>query len=465
MLNIKKTAGFLALFVVATTNVVLAETSQDASFDWSDLVRSPAAGRSPRTDLAYDRFIDSLTVGGYPEAEITAKQTLEQLLQEVGQDSAAIAQALVNLAVAQNLLADHASAILNYQSAIQLIEGRNDRLSPDLVAPLRGLAQAYSASTEAALAMRTLKRALHISNVNAGPHNPGQVPILESMLRESLRQQDDGAALALLDRIYLLNVREHSPDAEELIPTLFYKADVEARLGLLLEERESYRRIISIARHNRGEHDLSLIRPYMGMARTLRADAHEVVFRSMPTAPTAEWYLKEALEVAKAHPEVDPLIRNECLLALADHYTLAGVHGKAETLYRQSWALLSSNPAHAEQRRKELEGNQPLAQGHPHDYANFAYGSDIHEADADELLQGFVELGYTIDPAGRTTDLAIVAAEPAGFSRMETRVWQAVRSFVFRPRLADGRTVASPGQRYRHEYHYRLSDLETPANP
>lgn len=464
MLNIRKTAGFLALFIVATTNAALAEVSHGATFNWSDLVRAPTAGHSAENGLDYDRFIDALTVGGYSEAEITAKQILEQLLQMGAQDSAAIAQALVNLAVVQHLLADHASAILNYKSAIELIEGRNDMLSPDLVVPLRGLAEAYSASTETALAMRTLERALHISNVNAGPHNPGQVPILESMLTESLRRQDDGAALALLDRIYLLNVREYSPDAEELIPTLFYKANVEARLGLLLAERESYRRIINITRHNRGEDDLSLIRPYMGMARTLRADANEVVFRSTPTAPTAEWYLKEALEVAEANPGAGALIRNECLLALADHYTLAGVHGKAKSLYHQSWELLSSNPAYLEQRQKKLETNPPLARDHPHDYANFAYGSDIHEADADELLQGFIEIGFTIDPAGRTTDLAIVAAEPAGFGRMETRVWQAVRQFVFRPRLADGRVVSSPDQRYRHEYHYRLSDLETTAN-
>jgi len=466
--NIRLTAVFLIL----TASVSPAQDSvdpspQNKSFsesdnkDWPDIIRPPSmpVDQAENYRAQYDYFIESLANSAYSEAEVAAKNMVTLSLQHAGDEDSGLPQALINLAVAQQLAEDLGSAILNYQASIQHIEQLGDLLSPSLVAPLRGLASAQTAGGNPLAGLRTLDRALHVSNVNAGPHSSEQIPILDSMLRTRLTQEDLAGTKIMLERIHTLATRAYPPGSEELLPTLFYKADIEKQIGMQFAQRETYREIIQIMARQRGEDDFSLIDPYLKIARTYVWDAEGYYYRSLPTAPTAEWYYKKAIAIAESHPDADVLMKETCLLALADYYTIIGVNGKADTLYRQIWDLLSSDETHHAQRDSDLGNLKPLVRSHPHNYANFGYKSDIHESKQQDLLEGTVTLAFTVSQDGTTKDLEVVEADPAGFERMELRVRNSAKEFVFRPRYAEGRSVESPGQRYEHAYFYRSSDL------
>ena len=472
MLRIKNDICFAVLILLLGTNSAPAQEStvQPAPHEFDsgsrqadrlDIIRPPSmpVDQTAAERELYDSFIESLANGSYSEADVAAKRMVTLALEHADDNYFAVSQALINLAVTQQLADDSDSAILNYEASISHIEQRGNLLSQRLIAPLRGLATAQYANGQPATALRTLDRALHISNVNAGPHSFAQIPLLDLMLQTRMDQDDQAGAKKMLERIHTLALREYSLGSEELLPTLIYKADVEKRLGMQLAQRETYKDIIKITARTRGNDHFSLIDTYLKIARTYVYDAEGFFYRSLPTAPTAEWYYKKAIAIADSNPDADVLTKSTCLLALADYYTIAGVYGKAHSLYAQTWDLLSAEESRHAQRNTELAQLKALSKRRPHNYANFGYKSDIHEAKPEDLLSGAITLSYTVSEHGTTKDVEIIAADPAGFEQMELRARQAIKKFVFRPRLVDGMAIESPDQRYRHDYFYRTSDL------
>jgi len=431
-----------------------------------DIIRPPSMPVEQEDNYReqYDRLLESLANGEYSEAEIAAKVMVTLSLPHGDSEGSGLPQALINLAATQQLSQDFSTAILNYQASIKHIENRGDLLSPDLVAPLRGLASAQTANDNPAAGLRTLDRALHISNVNKGPHSLDQLPILDSMLKTHLQHHDVDDTKKLLGRIDTLARHAYPPGSEELLPALFYKARIEGQLGMQLDERQTYREIIRISARQRGDDHISLIEPYLKIANTYVRDAEGNNYRSLPTAPTAEWYFKKAIAITESSEEADILTKENCLLSLADYYTVIGAEGKADTLYREAWDLLSSDQRYGEQRDADLGGLKPLIQVQPNRYADFEYKSGIYESKPEDLLQGTVTIAYTVRRDGTTKRIEIVEAEPPGFEKMELRVRNAAKDFRFRPRYVNGKAVEVRDQRYRHEYFYQTSDLHGSGN-
>lgn len=429
---------------------------------WPDIIRPPSmpAAQADNYRSQYDHFIESLANGEYAEAEIAAKNMVTLSLQDADRDDSGVPQALINLAAVQQLSNDLNSAILNYQASIQHIEQDGDLLSQSLVSPLRGLASAHTANANPAAGLRQLDRALHISNVNKGPHSPDQIPILDSILQTHLQHDDRAHTKKMLERIDTLARREYPPGSEELLPTLFYKARVEEQLGMQFAERETYREIIRITSRQRGGDHVSLIDPYLKIANSYVWDAEGNNYRSLPTAPTAEWYFLKAIAITESNADADILTREHCLLSLADYYTIIGARGKADSLYRQAWDLMSADAANHSQRDEDLSGLKPLVQVRPHNYANFGYKSGIHESKPEDLLTGTMTIGFTVGRDGSTKNVEVVEAEPPGFESMELRVRNAAKKFIFRPRYIDGHATEVVTRHYQHEYFYRSSDVD-----
>lgn len=434
--------------------------------DWPNFIRRPSmpVDQEENYRSEYNRFIESLSNGEYSEAEVAAKKMVTLSLPDGDREGSGLPQALTNLAVAQQLANDLNSAILNYQASIQHIEQQGDLLSLQLVAPLRGLASTQAANNNSAAGLRTLDRALHVSAVNKGPHSPDQIPILDSILQTHLQNNDQDRTKKMLERIDTLARREYAPGSEELLPTLFYKARIEEQLGIQFAERETYREIIRITSRQRGDDHISLIDPYLKIANTYIWDAEGNNYRSLPTAPTAEWYYRKAIKITQSSPDADILTKEHCLLSLADYYTIIGAAGKADTLYRQVWDLMSSDDKYGAQRDADLGGLKPLVRSHPHNYANFGYKSGIHDSKPEDLLQGTITIGFTVGRDGTTKRIEVVEADPPGFEQMELRVRKAARNFIFRPRYVSGQAVEVADQLYQHQYFYRSSDLQK-SNP
>ena len=430
-----------------------------ASYDWSELIQPPLPGAEQQQRDQFASFTESLSNESFEEAEGIAKQMVEQV--DAGSDSAAMARArsLHNLAIAQQFQGHHDSAIQNYKAALHLIGSSDDMLSESLVLPLRGLALAYVDTDRTFEAFDTFDRALHVSNVNYGPHSLNQLPILSSKMQAYLDNNDVGTALEVLDRISILYSRKYSWNSQEMLPAVYLQAEMYGQLGMLAEERMAWRHILAIKQEHHAEDDIELIEPNIKIAANFIRELRKVVYRS-GTTPSAEKHLKKALWIAENSPDASWQSEIRCLLALADYYTLLNVGSQAHRYYAQAWNLLSSDDAYLPNRAASFALPVPLARPKPDPYANFEYNPDRDAFSQNDYLQGEMVMAYTVNDRGRTQDLRIVEASPPNFSHMERRVRNSVKEFVFRPRYAGGKAIEANDQRYRMKYYYRPAEYK-----
>lgn len=448
--------GQLANADAGVANDDNAALQSSVDFDWPVFILPPPAGADSRSTSDFDFLESALANESFSEAEILAKRMVEQAIAG-GIDSGARARALHNLAVTQQTLGKHDSAKQNFVAAVDVISVDQDNLSSDLILPLRGLASALLATEQAGEAFSVLDRALHISNVNYGPHNLEQLPMLDSKIDFHLEHGDSESALDVLEHVYVLYTRRYSRLSAELLPAHYQRANVFSQLKNYNEERRAWRHILAIKQAHHAADDVELIEPKIRLAANIVRSMRTNSFRSVSSSD-AEKHLKSALRIARNSPEGDWKVRMDCLLSLADFYTLFDMKARARRYYSEAWDLLSADESLATTRRENLESPVVISQRPPDPYANFEYRSDRDNSRQEDYLEGEMTLKFTVDDRGRPRDVRIVAAEPPEFSHMERRVLNAAKQFVYRPRLVDGVPADTGDHQYRARYYYRPSD-------
>lgn len=430
-------------------------TSSSMSKGWMEIIQAPVSADNEQQHLFFESFSEALTNGSIDEAETTAKRMVGNASKVTADNPYGRARALHNLAVSQQLGGQYDAAIINYKTAIDIIVGEEDRLSPALVLPLRGLAATQLDNQQPIEALRTFASALHVSNVNDGPHSLQQQPVLRSIMQMHLDAGATKAALDVLERLYLLNLRHHRSDSGELLPVLQLQATIYDHLNMLVEERGTWLEVIHIIRATRGKNDLELIEPNLRLARLLLYELNKYVLRA---GPEAEKYLRRALWLAEHNAAVGWELRKKCLLALADYYTLVNLHGQANRYYLRAWELLASDDAYLATRAAEMEATVPILQPHPHPYANFEYNPESEKIDPADYLNGEMVLQFRVTRRGRTQNIKIIEANPPDFARMERRARNALKNFIYRPRYAAGTAVDTAMVNYRLAYYYLPSE-------
>lgn len=160
--------------------------------------------------------MEAESTGMLDEAEVLAKQIIELSIDSFGFESKQTARALTDLGSLQTTSADYYSAILNYASAIEIIEDLDDRLSMDLIVPLKGMGEAQKGIGNLDLAAASWKRAVHISHVNFGPHNYEQVEALISMGQLYVAAGRSKDVRRIQRRIAYLQARDATVEIPEL---------------------------------------------------------------------------------------------------------------------------------------------------------------------------------------------------------------------------------------------------------
>lgn len=435
------------------------ESSESPKFDWSDLMQGPPASADQQQRDEFAAYAEALANDSFSEAEIAAKQMVEHVDADAADAVVARARALHNLAIAQQYQGSHGSAMQNYSAALELIASEDDSLSPSLILPLRGLASTYLETGRPDEAFATYERALHVSNVNYGPHSFRQVPVLQSQMQFYLDLEDPASALTMLERITMLYAREYAWNSAEMLPALHQEVELYDQLEMYESARKTWRQILNIQKEHLAENDLELIEPNIRIAKYYVRILHGDSFRYVASSP-AEKHLEQALWIAENSPDSNWEVRKDCLLSLADFYTVFDLKGRARRYYTAAWELLSSADEYLAARAENLEQPVPLLQPQPHPYANFEYRSDRDSVAPEDYLVGEVLMAFTVTDEGRTTDHRLVEANPPGFAHMERRVRNAVKAFVYRPRYEHGEAAETADQYYRARYYYLPSDYE-----
>ncbi len=444
------------------TDVPVAE--QDLEAEMQEM--GPAAVRDPDEisldllDAEFRRVGMLVADRAYDEADAVAKRAIEMAIRLKGPRSAEMAKALTNLAIVQHYTAQYNAAEQNFQSAIDIIEDNEDRLNSQLLNPLKGLAASQLEGGRPDLASSTLQRAVHVTHVNDGPHNPGQVELLDSLTEVNVRMGLHEEANDLQETVYALNVRQFESDSVELIPSLMKRAQWQHRIGFINEERATYRRVIRIYEANFGKAALQLIRPLvlLGKSFSYLDMSGEQAFREA-TFSGGEIYFKRAVRIAAEHPDTNWEMQTVAALALGDHYMHIGNTPRATQTYLSVWDLLSEDEARLDMRREQLEGNMVLKMEPLPQYLGNA-NPEVAPNDGDPVLQGSLSLTYDISIRGRASGVKLLEADPPEFLEIQKDAQRELRRRIFRPRFSEAQVVSSIGQMFTHTFFYRLSDLE-----
>jgi tetratricopeptide (TPR) repeat protein len=444
------------------TDVPVAE--QDLETDLQnvgpDSIRDPDEISLDLLDAEFRRVGTLVVDQAYDEADSVAKRAIEMAIRLKGPRSAEMAKALTNLAIVQHYTAQYDAAQQNFQSAIEIIEDNEDRLNSQLVNPLRGLAASQLEGGRPDLASNTLQRAVHVTHVNDGPHNPGQVELLDSLTEVNVRMGLHEEANDLQDTVYALNVRHFANDSLELIPSLMKRADWQHRIGFINEERATYRRVVRIYEAEFGKSALQLIQPLvlLGKSFSYLDMSGEQAYREA-TLTGGEIYFKRAVRIAAEHPDTNWEAQTIAALALGDHYMHMGNTQRANHTYLSVWDLLSEDDARLDTRREQLENNVVLRMQMLPKFIGNAH-REAESSNDDSVLQGSISLTYDISVRGRASGIKLLEADPPEFLEIQKAAQRELRRRIFRPRFFEATAVTSTDQVFTHIFFYRMSDLE-----
>jgi len=448
-------------------NYQLVETQDDE--DWEE-PPSPEYTAGEELQRLFGLYRDALENKAYLEADTLAKRIVELSIELNGLDSRDSARAITNLAIAQHNNKDYDSALLNFQSSIDIIERIEDRLSPALINPLRGLAASQAATGRPDLARRTFQRAVHVSHVNEGPHNFEQIETLESIaeLNISVGELDD--ALDIQQSIYSIQSRNIDPKSLDIIPALQNKAQWQHRLQRYHSERMTWRQLINVIEKHEGKESLKLIDPLTSLGKSyLFFNPAEYEYQPHVSVTSGESYLRRANKIAKENPEADWETETSTLLSLGDYYILSSRPNRASKTYEDAWELLSDDAQteslneRMNSRRDYLERVNRLQKVYPAKYYN-SERTDDGQPPPENFAQGTVSFSFTVAANGRVTGLKHLETQPADIKDFHLIVGRSLRRMVYRPRFNGEELVPTSDVVFTHEFYYRPSDLVAPAN-
>jgi len=421
----------------------------------------PQTDIDPKTELLqqFENYKRLMQEGIYDEADSVAKRIVTLAIEITGPRSSETAKALTNLGIVQHRNQQFDAAQQNFETAIDIIEDIEDRLNDRLINPLKGLGAAQLEAGRPDLAANTFSRAVHITHVNDGPHNMGQIEILESLAETSLRLGSVEEARAMHDKIYMLHQRRYEDDQLALIPSLMRRAEWQHGAGYITDEQATYRRTIRIIESNADKTDIRLIDPLTKLGQSyFFTDMHED--QGLHHNPvTGEIYFKRALRIAEAHPESNWFVAANSKLALGDYYLMQGTHTRARKLYGQLWEALSDSEDKLMLRDEALGHIAPLNERPIPEFAGGAKAQPMNVVDGN-FGQGSVTISFSVTERGRVIELQLIEVQPAEFTDMQRLVHRELRSRIYRPMHEDSDAVKSTDHVFTHLFYYTQSDLD-----
>lgn len=463
MIDLSKT--LVSLVVLVFAGVSNAQQSGEAPVPGDQIV--PVAEEMPEVAddglsdeemliAEFERYKQYINEGSMDEADVAAKRIVEMAIRLYGPQSLETAKALNNLALVQNKTGQYDAAIQNFESAIEIIEFREDRLNGQLVNPLKGLGSSQLANGRPDLAAQTFNRATHITHVNDGPHNIEQVELLESLAESTLRMGDMEGARDLLNRIHILNVRHFDNNELGLIPSLMRRADWQHRAGYYNDERATYRRAIRIVEAKLGKNDPQLILPLRRLGESFYfIDVSQSGGAQQGVVATGEIYFKRAARIAENSDEIGWEEYADVQLALGDYYIFVEAHNRARKVYKGMWEFLATDEERLAMRREVLEQPVVLKEDSLPGYAGVGAPGPTSEV----YLNGTIRVDYTVSRRGRVRNIRTEAIPPQ-FAEMQRIVHREVRKRIFRPLVVDAQPTDSGDLVLEHSFLYRQSDLD-----
>jgi hypothetical protein len=199
------------------------------------------------------------------------------------------------------------------------------------------------------------------------------------------------------------------------------------RYGRGDDARRTFNEIERLVDEQFADDPLLAIRILRTKATVMRAGSPET--RNHRTNPLE---LEQALDIAAALPERNPLLEAEILRDIGDWYVALADGPNAAEPYERAWEVLDTLESGFEQQR---EWFGPLTM-----ISMPAFDSRVISRDP-EAPWGRIEIAFTIDVEGRAHDIRITQSDPRGL--LDDMAIRQVLLSRFRPRMDRGALIES----------------------
>lgn len=377
------------------------------------------------------------------------------------------------------VLPEYHGSASTYQEQIIAIENEYGVYDPQLTHQLMGLGLSFQNQGEHKIAISAFKRAAHISRINDGLYNLGQVPILTHLVQSYVANKDWKSANDKQYILYRLQQRNYGPGSPRLLEPLNKMVQWHlnayqqgASVVHLLRAWELNKQAIAIIETNYGPNDMQLSENLFRQALT---SYHLAVFQvanaqsssfsggraggmSVSTKekeeniqmPAVSPYrdgknaLLRRVGLYKNNPESPVDHQADAIVQLGDWYFLFNKRESAIKTYREAQHVLVSN----EETRDRVE----RVFGKPHALTfELSAGAESREEDKGKQ-QGYVDAEFNITPSGRARNIKIVDSNPPDV--MDSLVHKSIKATRYRPRIVDGKPVLTKGVTYRHVFDF-----------
>lgn len=408
----------VALLSLATASAVAAATTAE-----------------PLTELMA-RYDEAMSAALYTEATEAAAGYIATLLATPDYSPKDWAEGLVKLGDAQRHAGEILSSLENYQLAIEIYRDEGDRLSPNLIDPLNGAAQALIEMRELAPAIEVFERVVHLQRVNFGLNHPSQAPVLQSLSDLYLELGDHDRAVASQRAVTNIYYQNFPGDDLRMLPALFAEADLLARTGHLVDSHLSYRRIIAFIERADGELSPELLEALFRISNLL---VRNEIKDGYDGYTLAQRYMNRARYIADNSERVSLLQRADTYIATGDFLTTyTPQREKALRLYQAAWDMLAGADDFDEELQSRFSrptllnevpaGTPPLMR---------ILLANLGNRDTQPATRIYVR--FDVDSSGLPRNIDIVEGDPSGY--WDPIFERHINEFVFRPSFDNGTPV------------------------
>lgn len=373
-------------------------------------------------------------------------------------------------------------SIEDYQQDIEQLEDRFGVYDHRLIGQYNGLGISLKNQGEHAAAIGSLTHAVHLSRVNDGLHNLGQVPMLNNLVESYVATNQ--WSLANEKQTYLYSLQQQNYDADDirLLGPSIQMAQWHLRfsknergddaLAHLLKARALTQRAVGIVESTPGLPAESLnnvlyrqaqANYYLVLFITENRQSEEVykagIGSSMRVSTQLEHELRQMLlldpyydgekvllrrvDLAQNDPEYGVEGQVEALTALGDWYLIFGKENLAIETYARAQQLLSVVP----QGDNTLNFNEPRP-------VSFELGplNPAEKLSGAGKQKGYIQARFDVTAAGWANHVEIVDSNPPRM--MDSTVRRAIEATRYRPRVIEGEAVLTEGVTFTHQFNF-----------
>jgi tetratricopeptide (TPR) repeat protein len=423
--------------------------------------QSVAADATDRDrDAPLFKYEASIKERRWEDALVPAQQLVDLAKAKEGEQSLALAEALIRLGGVQYQLKDYPNAEASFITALRIREKQGGALARGLEEPLSGLGLTLAATDRHAEAAEVLERALLVSQ----RHN-GLFDVSQNGLRLQLANSliESGRGLEAHQQMQnLLQTAETAYGRNDLrfAEIADVGGDWYSRWGFFDIGRSLYRTAIKTIETKAGPNDPRLVNPLRSLGRSF---IRELLFTNagLVRAPAnggfrllsrtrlpqeGEDAMVRAVRIMEANGARNPTVFRVALIDSGDWYLLKDDRDKALEFYGKALTLPAAGTTET-----ALVGD-PLSFPAMLDYEQPQVARRYLERDRspEKLIERKLTMEFTVSSTGAVVDPRIIESDAT--ERMERETLTSIREALYRPRFENGVPVDTPNVRYQQTF-------------